>query len=92
MTTIGHRTNPPEAHRRQTPALRVAFAGAAAVAALALLCAAGAADARPLFSPTARSGTSAVNFAADGDDNFVNDNGQTPGDVFTQNAQDQSTA
>jgi hypothetical protein len=27
-----------------------------------------------------------------GDDNFVNDNGQTSGDIFQQNAQDQSTA
>lgn len=26
------------------------------------------------------------------DTNFVNDNGQTSGDIFTQNAQDQSTA
>ncbi|WP_197283598.1 hypothetical protein [Mycobacterium sp. Marseille-P9652] len=33
-----------------------------------------------------------VSVTADGDDTFVNDNGQTPGDVFTQNAQDQSTA
>jgi hypothetical protein len=32
-------------------------------------------------------------FATDnGDENFVNDNGQTSGDIFTQNAQDQSTA
>ncbi|MEE6137033.1 hypothetical protein SKC41_11895 [Mycobacterium sp. 050128] len=28
----------------------------------------------------------------DGDENFVNDNGQTSGDIFQQNAQDQSTA
>jgi hypothetical protein len=27
-----------------------------------------------------------------GDENFVNDNGQTSGDIFQQNAQDQSTA
>ncbi|BBY24624.1 hypothetical protein [Mycobacterium stomatepiae] len=26
------------------------------------------------------------------DENFVNDNGQTSGDIFQQNAQDQSTA
>jgi hypothetical protein len=31
-------------------------------------------------------------FAADDNGNFVNDNGQTSGDIFTQNAQDQSTA
>lgn len=30
-------------------------------------------------------------FATD-DTDFVNDNGQTSGDIFTQNAQDQSTA
>ncbi|WP_374024490.1 hypothetical protein [Mycobacterium sp. HNNTM2301] len=33
----------------------------------------------------------ALAFATD-DTNFVNDNGQTSGDIFTQNAQDQSTA
>ncbi|MEE3066722.1 MAG: hypothetical protein VYA67_22760 [Actinomycetota bacterium] len=27
----------------------------------------------------------------DGDENFVNDNGHTAGDIFQQNAQDQST-
>jgi hypothetical protein len=27
-----------------------------------------------------------------GDENFVNDNGQTSGDIFLQNAMDQSTA
>jgi hypothetical protein len=34
----------------------------------------------------------AVVTADGGDDNFVNDNGQTSGDIFQQNAQDQSTA
>jgi hypothetical protein len=29
-------------------------------------------------------------FATDGDENFVNDNGQTSGDIFQQNAQDQN--
>ncbi|WP_167374058.1 hypothetical protein [Mycobacterium paraffinicum] len=33
----------------------------------------------------------ALAFATD-DTNFVNDNGQTSGDIFTQNAQDQSGA
>ncbi len=33
----------------------------------------------------------AIAFATD-DTNFVNDNGQTSGDIFTQNAQTQGTA
>jgi hypothetical protein len=70
---------------------QVILAGAATVATLALFSGAHlgvtAADAsRP-------SGSGARIVTVDnGDENFVNDNGQTSGDTFTQNAQDQSTA
>ena len=72
----------------KTRAIQVIFAGATTVAALALFSAAhpvdaGAAPAAPaaVAAPTA--------FATD---DGVNDQGQTSGDIFTQNAQDQSTA
>lgn len=58
------------------------LAGTAAVAALALLGAA-----QPSESATVR----IVN-VDNGDENFVNDNGQTSGAIFQQNAQDQSIA
>jgi hypothetical protein len=65
------------------------FAGAATVAALAMF------NASSPATPVASGPSSVLGpIATDGDDtpNWVNDNGQTPGDVFTQNAQDQSTA
>ncbi|HWS92109.1 MAG TPA: hypothetical protein VN255_18265 [Mycobacterium sp.] len=71
------------------------FAGAAAVATLALFSAARPGDADtalatgPQFAQTAPDGAGAGGLAAD---DGVNDNGQTSGDIFTQNAQDQSTA
>lgn len=77
--------------------MKVIFAGAATVATLALFGAA-----RPVateaaavpvglqFPQTAAGGPGNGGFATD--DNGVNDNGQTSGDIFTQNAQDQSTA
>lgn len=65
-------------------ATRMLFAGAAAVATIALYTAA---------YPTVTPITNGHNVVADdGDSNFVNDNGQTSGDIFQQNAQDQSTA
>ncbi|BCZ22921.1 hypothetical protein MYSE111917_03960 [Mycobacterium senriense] len=72
-------------HIRATPAL---FAGAAAIATLVLFGAAphGGADA------VVAAGSSATAPLPTDDTNFVNDNGQTSGDTFTQNAQDQSTA
>lgn len=64
------------------------FAAAAAVAALALYSAAPHAGAETVVA----SGGSVVAPLPLDDTNFVNDQGQTPGDTFTQNAQDQSTA
>ncbi len=82
MTNLGHPVNPPR--RRQVRAAQLIFAGAATAATLALFGAA-----QPTGTATAfASGPSATApFAAD-DTNFVNDNGQTSGDIFTQNAQD----
>lgn len=66
------------------------LAGAGAVAALAMFSGAhlGAPATHAASGPTA-SGARIVNVD---DDGGVNDNGQTSGDIFTQNAQDQSTA
>jgi hypothetical protein len=47
--------------------------------------------AQPGVSAAVASGPRIVN-VDNGDENFVNDNGQTSGDIFQQNAQDQSTA
>jgi hypothetical protein len=69
------------------------FAGAAICAAVALFGAARPADVAALSSPpplAAPNVTGAGPLATD--DGGVNDNGQTSGDIFTQNAQDQSTA
>jgi hypothetical protein len=90
MTIPQREIDSAEAGRRPIIVRRVIFVGAAAVAAFALFSAARPGDAGTLVpSGTVRS----VDLVADGfDDNGVNDNGQTPGDVFTQNAQDQSTA
>ncbi|OBC01324.1 hypothetical protein [Mycobacterium sp. 852002-40037_SCH5390672] len=86
MTTIGHPTNKVGARRRHSaPAI---FAGAAAIAALALFSAAPHVDADAVVA----AGPSATAPLPTDDTNFVNDNGQTSGDTFTQNAQDQSTA
>ncbi len=78
------------------------FAGAATIATLALFSAAQPGDAgtavasgsvpatAPVGLQAAPAGASPV--VVDVDDGGVNDNGQTSGDIFTQNAQDQSTA
>ena len=69
--------------------MQLIFAGAATVATLALSSAALATG--PQSAQSAPSAAVVGGFATD-DTNFVNDNGQTSGDIFTQNAQDQSTA
>jgi hypothetical protein len=75
--------------------MQVMFAGAAAVATLTLFNAAPPGDAGTVvasgsqFAQTAPSGAGAGGIAAD---EGVNGSGQTSGDIFTQNAQDQSTA
>ena len=78
--------------RRQIRLAQVAFAGAASVATFALFGAAA-----PSASPQFPQATPIVGgnggFATndDGaDSTFVNDNGQTSGDIFQQNAQDQN--
>jgi hypothetical protein len=64
------------------------FAGAAAIATLALVGTASPSSAEVALA----SGTAGRVIAIDDDGNSVNDHGQTSGDIFTQNAQDQSTA
>ena len=67
--------------------MQLLFAGAATVATLTLFGASRPADTGTVvaFGPSA-----SAPFATD-DTNFVNDQGQTSGDIFTQNAQDQSS-
>jgi hypothetical protein len=96
MTTIGHATRPAGARRRQIRLIPALFAGAAAVATLTLFNPAPpgdtgtvvAAGSQVLQAPPSGSAGSTITV----DDGGVNDNGQTSGDIFTQNAQDQSTA
>src|SRR5262245_22658814 len=83
-----HENHPPGVRCRQIRWLQILFAGAAA-AAVALFNA----------TPSVHAGAVAAAGSAPGitvspvdDTNFVNDQGQTSGDIFTQNAQDQSTA
>ena len=99
-TTDGLELNSTDARRRQIRSLQVIFAGAATVAALALFSAAQPGGAATVATPgtvllaDAPGVTGAGGLATDGFDGTagVNDNGQTEGDTFTQNAQDQSTA
>jgi hypothetical protein len=88
MTTIGHPTNPAGPRRRHVHTAPALLAGAAAIATLALFSAAPQATSGPVVA----AGPSATAPLPTDDTNFVNDNGQTSGDTFTQNAQDQSTA
>ncbi len=70
---------------------QVILAGAGAVAALVLFSGAHLGD--PVtHAASGPSGARFVNVDDNGDENFVNDNSQTSGDIFQQNAQDQSTA
>lgn len=86
MTTDRQEAQTADVRRRHLRA-RVIFAGAAAVAALGFATAAA-------HSPDMTAPGAGVRVVANDDDNgnSVNGNGQTPGDTFTQNAQDQSTA
>ncbi|SPM34690.1 Mycobacterium rhizamassiliense ORFan [Mycobacterium rhizamassiliense] len=88
-----------DARRRQIRTMQLLFAGAAAVATLALF---GTAQPGGATVSLASAGTPHVSINGGGaggvkavnDDSpgGVNDQGQTSGDIFTQNAQDQSTA
>lgn len=77
-------------NKRVISAVQLIFAGAATVATFALfnVAQASASPAAIASPPSATAG----GFATDDPGNSVNDNGQTSGDIFTQNAQDQSTA
>jgi hypothetical protein len=86
MTNLGHEINPSDARRRQIRLMQVLYAGAATVTALALFGASQPADAGTVVA----SGPSASAPFATDDTNFVNDQGQTSGDIFQQNAQDQN--
>jgi hypothetical protein len=68
--------------RRKIKVAQALFGGTAAVAAFAFFSAT-----HPAPPATGVAGHGTV--VADGDDNFVNDNGQTSGDIFQQNAQTQ---
>ncbi|MCW2664049.1 MAG: hypothetical protein JWP83_5201 [Mycobacterium sp.] len=87
MTDLRHETAVSDVRRRQIRVAQLIFAGAATVAALALF------SASPHVEPgtVVASGPSATAPFATDDTNFVNDQGQTSGDIFTQNAQDQSS-
>jgi hypothetical protein len=81
-----------DARRRQIRLAQVAFAGAA-TATLVLFGAATSASASPQVPRAAPILGDHGGFATndDGaDSTFVNDNGQTSGDIFQQNAQDQN--
>ena len=86
MTNLGHETTAPDARRRHIRAVQLIFAGAATVAALALSSGAPHVETGTVVA----SGPSATAPFATDDTNFVNDNGQTSGDIFQQNAQDQN--
>jgi hypothetical protein len=92
-----HEIRSVDARRRQIRLMQVLFAGAAAVATLALFGAAqpggmavasGPAPASTSVAQPATSGSNPNIIAVNDNDN----NNPSSGDVFTQNAQDQSTA
>jgi hypothetical protein len=87
--TSAHENRLTAARRRQIRWLQLLFAGAAAAAAVALF------DATPsvVAGAVVASGSApGITVSPVDDTNFVNDQGQNSGDIFTQNAQDQSTA
>ena len=86
MTNLGHQTTAADARRRHIRAAQLIFAGAATVAALALF----SASPHTGTGTVVASGPSATAPFATDDTNFVNDEGQTSGDIFQQNAQDQN--
>lgn len=94
-TISGHEINSADVRRRQIRLIQVLFAGAAAVATFALFSAgssnaetAVAAGSVRLTDQATASGTAGRVIAVNDDDV----NNPSSGDIFTQNAQDQSTA
>jgi len=105
FTTDGHDViNSADTRRRQIRVAQLIFAGAAAIATLALFSAASPGNAGTALASGSVSATAPVSvqatpitvggsvIAVDDTGGGVNDQGQTSGDIFTQNAQDQSTA
>jgi|SRR6516162_1149880 hypothetical protein len=100
MTTIGHKTKPRDARRRQIRLIQATFAGAAAVATLALFNAAPPGGAGTFVASGSQFQQTAPSMRGDANSGggriiAVNDDDNTnpsSGDIFTQNAQDQSTA
>jgi hypothetical protein len=101
MTNIGHHTNSADARRRQIRLMQVLFAGAATVATLALF-SAGPSDTTnvvasgpPPATVTGPQLPQAAPIASGAAGNIIavdDDTNPSSGDIFTQNAQDQSTA
>lgn len=87
LTSI-HENRSIDTQRRQIRWTQLLFAGAAAAAAVALCSAAPSVKGAVVASGSAHG----ITVSPVDDTNFVNDQGQTSGDIFTQNAQDQSTA
>jgi hypothetical protein len=105
FTADGHDViNSADTRRRQIRVAQLMFAGAAAIATLALFGAASPGNAGTALASGSVSATAPVSvlatpstvggsvIAVDDTGGGVNDQGQTSGDIFTQNAQDQSTA
>src|ERR1700689_2915511 len=105
FTTDGRELiNSADTRRRQIRVAQLIFAGAAAIATLALFSAASPGNAGTALASGSVSATAPVSvhatpstvggsvIAVDDTGGGVNDQGQTSGDIFTQNAQDQSTA
>ena len=93
-TITGPRTNPADARLRQIRVAQMVFAGAATVATLALFSAVQPASAEAAAAPVApQLALTAQSTGGGGRVVAVDDNNNpSSGDVFTQNAQDQSTA
>jgi hypothetical protein len=92
MTNNAHQINSADVRRRQIRVMQVLFAGAAAAATLALF---GAAQPGDTGTAVASGSVHLSNQAGGGRIIAVNDDdvfNPSSGDIFTQNAQDQSTA
>jgi hypothetical protein len=99
-TNNGHVINSADARRRQIRVAQVIFAGAATIATLALFSAASPGNAEtavvagsvPATAPVSPQSPQAAPSMVGGSVIAVDDTNPSSGDIFTQNAQDQSTA
>jgi hypothetical protein len=87
MTNIGHQMNSADARRRQIRVMQVSFVGAATVATLALF-SAGPSEPQTAVASGPALATAGRIIPVNDDDVF----NPSDGDIFQQNAQDQSTA